>query len=139
MSGQLHAPAASPWGKEPPVPIGQEAGWVPESVWTWCQRENFQPPSGFENQSSNCPACSQSLYWLSYPSCSSRRWAPQNQSPWSSRFGVLHGLVTYLCKITELVSSIKIFLKSQHRVLRTRNIVLFVFSTLHMIIFWYNF
>jgi hypothetical protein len=21
-------------GKEPPVPIGQEAGWVPEPVWT---------------------------------------------------------------------------------------------------------
>jgi hypothetical protein len=25
---------ALPPGKEPPVPIGQEAGWVPEPVWT---------------------------------------------------------------------------------------------------------
>jgi hypothetical protein len=27
VSGQLHAPAALPPGKEPPVPIGKEAGW----------------------------------------------------------------------------------------------------------------
>jgi hypothetical protein len=28
VSGQLHAPAALPPGKEPPVPIGQEVGWT---------------------------------------------------------------------------------------------------------------
>jgi hypothetical protein len=35
VSGQHHAPATflSPV-KEPPVPIGQEAGWAPEPVWT---------------------------------------------------------------------------------------------------------
>jgi hypothetical protein len=35
VSGQRHAPAALlPPGKGPPVPIGQEAGWAPEPVWT---------------------------------------------------------------------------------------------------------
>jgi hypothetical protein len=30
VSGELHAPAALLPGKEPPAPIGQEAGWAPE-------------------------------------------------------------------------------------------------------------
>jgi hypothetical protein len=30
---QLYAPEALSPGKEPPVPIGQEAGWAPEPVW----------------------------------------------------------------------------------------------------------
>jgi hypothetical protein len=35
VSGQRHAPAALlPPGKVPQVPIGQEAGWAPEPVWT---------------------------------------------------------------------------------------------------------
>jgi hypothetical protein len=35
VSGQRQAPAALlPLGKEPPVPIVQEAGWAPEPVWT---------------------------------------------------------------------------------------------------------
>jgi hypothetical protein len=34
VSGLLHAPAALPPWREPPVPTGQEAGWNPESVWT---------------------------------------------------------------------------------------------------------
>jgi hypothetical protein len=35
LSGQRHAPASLfPWGKGPPVPIVQEAGWTPEPVWT---------------------------------------------------------------------------------------------------------
>jgi len=33
VSGQLHAPAALPLGKEPPVPIRQEAGWAQEPFW----------------------------------------------------------------------------------------------------------
>jgi hypothetical protein len=33
-SGQLHAAVALPPGKEPLVPIGYEAGWAPEPVWT---------------------------------------------------------------------------------------------------------
>jgi len=34
ISGQLHTPATSPSGKELLIPIGQEAGWAPEPVWT---------------------------------------------------------------------------------------------------------
>jgi hypothetical protein len=35
VSGQRHAPAALyPRGKDPAVPIVQEAGWAPEPVWT---------------------------------------------------------------------------------------------------------
>jgi hypothetical protein len=35
VSGQCHVPAVLyPPGKGPPVPIGQEAGWAPEPVWT---------------------------------------------------------------------------------------------------------
>jgi hypothetical protein len=34
MSSQLHASAALPSRKELPVPIGYEAGWTPEPVWT---------------------------------------------------------------------------------------------------------
>jgi hypothetical protein len=35
VSGQRHAPAALlPLGKGSPEPIGQEAGWAPEPVWT---------------------------------------------------------------------------------------------------------
>jgi hypothetical protein len=34
VSGQLHAAAALPPGKEPLVTIGYEAGWVPEPFWT---------------------------------------------------------------------------------------------------------
>jgi hypothetical protein len=32
VSDWLHDPAALPQGKEPPVPIGQDAGWAPELV-----------------------------------------------------------------------------------------------------------
>jgi hypothetical protein len=35
VSGQHHTPAAFYLpGKRPPVPIVQEAGWAPQSVWT---------------------------------------------------------------------------------------------------------
>jgi hypothetical protein len=43
MSGQLHAPAVLPPGKEPPVPIGWEFGLAPEPVWTTWRRENSLP------------------------------------------------------------------------------------------------
>jgi hypothetical protein len=42
VSGQLHAPAALPPGKELLVPIGEEAGWAPEPFWTWWWREKFR-------------------------------------------------------------------------------------------------
>jgi hypothetical protein len=43
---------ALPPGKEPPVPIGQEAGWAPEPVWTQ-GLENPLPVSGIEPRSSS--------------------------------------------------------------------------------------
>jgi hypothetical protein len=45
VSGQRHAPAALlPPGKGPPVPIGQEAGWAPEPVWTQRPEEKILCP-----------------------------------------------------------------------------------------------
>jgi hypothetical protein len=48
VSGQLHAPAALPPGKEPLVPIGWRLG-VPQSRSGRCGEEkNSQPPPGIE-------------------------------------------------------------------------------------------
>jgi hypothetical protein len=64
VSGQLHALAALPLGKEPPVSIGQENGWAPELVWMmWRQ---FLTLQGLELQTFSHPACNPSLYWLHY-------------------------------------------------------------------------
>jgi hypothetical protein len=41
VGGQRHAPAALYPGKGPPVPIGQEAGWASELVWTQRLEEKF--------------------------------------------------------------------------------------------------
>jgi hypothetical protein len=73
VSDQRHALAALyPWGKDPPVPFGQEAGWAPEPVWTHRLEEKSLPPPGIEPRSSGRPARSQTLYCLSYPgSCRS--------------------------------------------------------------------
>jgi hypothetical protein len=44
VSGQRHAPAALyPQGKGPPVPIGCEAGWAPELVWTQARGKFLLP------------------------------------------------------------------------------------------------
>jgi hypothetical protein len=45
VSGQLHAPADLPPGKDPPVPTGYGAGWTSEPVWTRWRRENRSLPS----------------------------------------------------------------------------------------------
>jgi len=45
VSGQLHALAILPQGKEPLVPTGYKAGWAPEPVCTGCQREKFPDPA----------------------------------------------------------------------------------------------
>jgi hypothetical protein len=37
---------ALPSGKEPPVPIGQEAGWAPEPAWTQRLEEKSSAPVG---------------------------------------------------------------------------------------------
>jgi len=41
VSGQLHTSAALTPGREPLVPIGEEAGWAAETVWTRWWREKF--------------------------------------------------------------------------------------------------
>jgi hypothetical protein len=43
-SGQLHALATLPTGKEPLVHIESEAGWVPEAVWTLLERRKIVFP-----------------------------------------------------------------------------------------------
>jgi hypothetical protein len=50
VSGQCHAPTELyPRGKGPPVPIGQEAGWAPELVWTQrLEEKNPLPLPGIE-------------------------------------------------------------------------------------------
>jgi len=46
VSGQLHAPAALLPEESPLIPIGYEAGWASEMVWTqWCG-EKFPAPVG---------------------------------------------------------------------------------------------
>jgi len=45
VSGQLHAPAAVPPGKEPLVPTGKQAGWAPEPAGRGGVEKNSQPLS----------------------------------------------------------------------------------------------
>jgi hypothetical protein len=52
-------------GKSPPVPIGWEAGWAPEPVWTRWLRENFAAPAG--TWTPDHPARNPALYQLSSP------------------------------------------------------------------------
>jgi hypothetical protein len=42
-SSKFHVLATLCPGKEPPVPIGLEAGWTPEPVWTMWRREKSVP------------------------------------------------------------------------------------------------
>jgi hypothetical protein len=58
---------ALPLGKGPPIPIGQEAGWAPEPVWTPTLEENPLALPGIEPRSHGRPVRSQTPYWLSYP------------------------------------------------------------------------
>jgi hypothetical protein len=64
VSGQLHAPAAKPPGKNPSVPIGEEPVWAPKSILALWSRKNFLPLPGIETRR---PSRSPSLYRLSYP------------------------------------------------------------------------
>jgi hypothetical protein len=50
-------------GNGPPIPIGKEAGCASELVWTQRIEDKF-----FRGSNSGRPVCSQTLYWLSYPS-----------------------------------------------------------------------
>jgi len=60
VSGQQHARPHFTPGKDP-LPIAQEAGWVPGPVWT----DRKSRPAGI--RSPYRPARSQSMYRLSYP------------------------------------------------------------------------
>ena len=53
VSGQPYSPTALHPGEEPPVPVEQEAGWFPESVWTIVGRERFPAPEGQPNRQRN--------------------------------------------------------------------------------------
>jgi hypothetical protein len=67
VSDQHHAPAALyPPGKGPPVPIGQEAGWAPEQVWTQRLEEKSFAPDGDRTPIARSSS-SKTLYCLSYP------------------------------------------------------------------------
>ena len=61
VSGQQHGPAVL-YPRENPVPIVQEAGWAPGTVWTGVENLTL---TGI--RSPDRPARSQSLYQLRYP------------------------------------------------------------------------
>jgi hypothetical protein len=63
--GQLHVPAVLPPEKEPLVSIGEEAGWIPEPVWTRWWREKFPAPAG--TRTPDHPICSSALYHWDIP------------------------------------------------------------------------
>jgi hypothetical protein len=46
VSGQLHIPEVLLSGKGPPLPIGEEAAWAPEPVWTLWSREESLASAG---------------------------------------------------------------------------------------------
>ena len=48
---QLHERTALPPGKESPVLIEYDAGWVSESVWTIWSEEKSLPPAGYSADS----------------------------------------------------------------------------------------
>jgi hypothetical protein len=48
VSGQLHAPAALPSGKEPLVPIVQETGWAQSRSQLGSEEKNSHPLLGLE-------------------------------------------------------------------------------------------
>jgi hypothetical protein len=54
-------------GKNPPVPIGQEAGWAPKPVWTQAGGKVLSPLPGIEPRSPGRAVRSQTLHCLSYP------------------------------------------------------------------------
>jgi hypothetical protein len=64
VSGQLHAPAALPPGKKPPVPI-EKVG--PRAGLDYLEKRKFLILPGHERRALGRPARSQSLYRLSYP------------------------------------------------------------------------
>jgi hypothetical protein len=59
---------ALPPGKGPPKPIGQEAGWAPEPVWTQkLEEKSFCLCRGSNLDRPVVQSVVKTLYWLSYP------------------------------------------------------------------------
>jgi hypothetical protein len=86
VGGQLQAPAALLPEKAPTVPIGQETGRVPKSVWTLRRREKSYP---CRESNPGCPARSPSLYGLSYSgSFASKMWQLKCFSDHNASFNV---------------------------------------------------
>jgi len=55
VSSQLHALAPLPLGEEPLAPIGQDAGWASEPVWTRWWREKSPAHARNSNLRSSSP------------------------------------------------------------------------------------
>jgi hypothetical protein len=55
VGGQLHAPAALRPAKQTPVPIGQEAEWAPDPVYTRWRREKNPYPKRESNPGDLAP------------------------------------------------------------------------------------
>jgi hypothetical protein len=53
VSSQRYSPAVLSSAKEAQVPIGQEAGWVSELVWTLWRRKNLLTLPGIETPPSS--------------------------------------------------------------------------------------
>jgi hypothetical protein len=73
-SGQLHAPAALPLMKQPPVPIGYEVGWTPRASLDDVEKKKFLTLPGLKLRPLGRPASSQSLYRLRYPGTLTSSW-----------------------------------------------------------------
>jgi hypothetical protein len=71
LGGQRYAPTVFTPGKDP-VLITQEAGWVPEPVWTGA--ENLAP---IGIRSPDRPARSEPLYRLLYPDPTNKLWVQE--------------------------------------------------------------
>jgi hypothetical protein len=68
VSGQLHAPAALHKGKKPRYPVDRRLGGPQSRSKHGVEEKNSHPQPGIYNtRSSDRPARSKSLYWLSYP------------------------------------------------------------------------
>jgi hypothetical protein len=62
VSGQFHAPATSPTGKETLVPIGQEAGRNQSRSGRGGEEKNSQPRRESNPNDVNYSTCSTSMY-----------------------------------------------------------------------------
>jgi hypothetical protein len=72
VSGQLHVLAALISMKETPVPVGWEAGWAPNKIWTCGEKKQPLPLSGIEPSFPVLPVRNQVII-LSFPGSTERK------------------------------------------------------------------